>query len=75
MRLLRDKQSVKCRQPFSLRVGAQGCNVMYIFKQIRKGDRLKEYILYYAQHKPLFTPQRPLFIYCAFLQRGKNALC
>ena len=29
MRLLRHKQPVKCWQPFSLRIGAQGCNVMY----------------------------------------------
>jgi hypothetical protein len=67
MRLLRDKQPVKSRQPFSLRVGAQGCNMMYIFKQFREGDCLKEYMFHYDQHKQLFTPQRPLFILSTFL--------
>ena len=75
MRLLRDKQPVKYRQPFSLRIGAQDCNVMYILTQIREGDCLKEYMRYYGQHKPLFTPQRPLLIRNTFLHRGKNALC
>ncbi len=56
MRLLRDKQPVKCWQPFSLGIGAQDRNAMYILKQIREGDCLQEYMLYHGQHKPLFTP-------------------
>jgi hypothetical protein len=48
MRLLRDKQPVKYWQPFSLRIGTQGCNVMYILTQIREGECLKEYMRYYT---------------------------
>jgi hypothetical protein len=75
MRLLMDKQPVKSRKPFSFGISAEGRNLMNVFKQIRKGGGLKEYMLYHNQHKPLLTPKRPLFIRRSFPQRGENALC
>jgi hypothetical protein len=45
MRLLRDEQPIKRRESFSFGIGTKFCKVMNVFKQIRKGDCLKEYIL------------------------------
>jgi hypothetical protein len=38
MRLLRDEQAIKQREPFSFGMGAEFRKVMNIFKQIGKGD-------------------------------------
>jgi hypothetical protein len=32
MRIFRDKRRIKHRKPFSFGVGAEGCNLTYIFK-------------------------------------------
>jgi hypothetical protein len=56
MRLLRDEKPVKYREPCSFRISAEFRKAMNVFKQIRKGDCLEKYILYYDQHKPLFIP-------------------
>jgi hypothetical protein len=56
MRILRDEKPVKSRGPFSFRIGTKFRKTMNVFKQIRKRDCLKKYILYYDQHKPLFVP-------------------
>jgi hypothetical protein len=56
MRLLRDKQSVKRREPFPFRIGTKNRDLMNIFKQIHEGDGLKKHMFYHSQHKPLLTP-------------------
>jgi hypothetical protein len=56
MRLLRDKNLIKHRKPFSFRIGAKFRKAMNVFKQIRNGDCPGKYILYYGRHKPLFIP-------------------
>jgi hypothetical protein len=44
MRLLRDEQPVKRREPFPLRIGTKGRNLIHVFKQSRETDGLKKYM-------------------------------
>jgi hypothetical protein len=56
MRLLRDEQPVKQREPSPFGIGTEGRKAMYVLKPMGKGVRFKKEMLYYHQHKPLFTP-------------------
>jgi hypothetical protein len=56
MRLLRDEQPVKRREPFPFRISTKTRYLMYVFKHIRYGNSLKKYMRYQYQHKPLLTP-------------------
>jgi hypothetical protein len=56
MRLLRDEQPIKQREPFSFGISAEFRKMMNVFKQVREGYGLKKHILYHDQHKPLFAP-------------------
>jgi hypothetical protein len=47
MRLFRDKQPVKRRQPFFFRIGAKERKAMNVFKQFRGGDGLQKYMFYH----------------------------
>jgi hypothetical protein len=56
MRLLRDEQSIKQRDPFPFGIGAEGRKAVNVFNQIRKGNSLKEHMLCHDQREPLFAP-------------------
>jgi hypothetical protein len=56
MRLLRDEQPIKQREPFSFGSSAEFRKMMNVCKQVHEGYGLKKYMLYHHQHEPLFTP-------------------
>jgi hypothetical protein len=68
MRLLRDEQPVKCREPFPFRISAKSRYLTYVFKHIHKGNTFKEHTLYQNRHNPLLIPKRPLLIRQTFPQ-------
>jgi hypothetical protein len=40
------------------------------FKEVYYRERIQKYMFDHAQHKPLFAPQRPVFMCSASLPRG-----